>query len=380
MQQLSVPLDALDLRTVLDSLGQGILIFDANDKLVLDNAAARELLGTNLVMVRAEGWRAAAMLLDSSRQEGLSAEAVRAKALRQTHPVRFHTFIGGTYTPCWLAALHAEDGAVYTLVVLEQPDWSALTELMSRFRSEARMSITSTRGHAELIKQVMAHRKPNTTVEELVRQVSGFAALMATHMFRLEVLLDQLQRLEDVRTGQLAHIVRLNRRAVNLRDFLEDLLEDIHDAPLIENPDPNVDYRERIQVDVPSDVVVAACRQHLTYIFRDLLRNSLMYSEPQTQIIIRATVLPKAGSVQIDVIDQGYGIREKETARVFTPFQRARQPQIIAEFGYGLSLYLVKMEVEAMGGGIWFSSEEGVGTTFSFKLPLWEESASASGA
>jgi signal transduction histidine kinase len=31
------------------------------------------------------------------------------------------------------------------------------------------------------------------------------------------------------------------------------------------------------------------------------------------------------------------------------------------------------MELEAMGGGIWFTSQENVGTTFSFKLPLWED-------
>ena len=47
------------------------------------------------------------------------------------------------------------------------------------------------------------------------------------------------------------------------------------------------------------------------------------------------------------MIDQGYGIRAKEADRVFAPFQRARQPQIIGEFGYGLSLYLAKAEVEA---------------------------------
>ncbi|RPI96291.1 MAG: ATP-binding protein, partial [Chloroflexi bacterium] len=41
-------------------------------------------------------------------------------------------------------------------------------------------------------------------------------------------------------------------------------------------------------------------------------------------------------------------------------------------FGYGLSLYLVKMEIEAMGGKIWFTSEERVGSTFSFKLQLWQ--------
>jgi signal transduction histidine kinase len=69
-------------------------------------------------------------------------------------------------------------------------------------------------------------------------------------------------------------------------------------------------------------------------------------------------------------VDQGYGIREKESGRIFAPFLRSRQPQVIAEFGYGLSLYLAKTEIEAMGGRMWFTSEEGVGSTFSFKLLL----------
>ena len=53
----------------------------------------------------------------------------------------------------------------------------------------------------------------------------------------------------------------------------------------------------------------------------------------------------------------------------FAPFERARQPQIIAEFGYGLSLYLAKAEIEAMGGRIGFESQEGIGTAFSLQLP-----------
>jgi signal transduction histidine kinase len=60
------------------------------------------------------------------------------------------------------------------------------------------------------------------------------------------------------------------------------------------------------------------------------------------------------------------------------PFQRSRQPQVIAEFGYGISLYLVKAELEAMGGRIWYASEEGVGTAMSLKLPSWVDSGAAS--
>ncbi len=373
MAQPTTIIEQLALQPVLDSLGQGVLIFDADDQLVLDNATARSMLGANLVLVRAEGWRAAAMLLDSVRNESLTADEIRAKALRQAQPVRFHTFLGGAYTPCWASAIYDPEGAAYTVITIEQPDWSALTELMSRFRSEARMSITSTRGHAELIKQVIANRKPDTSADHLARQVSGFARIMAVHMFRLEILVEQLQRLEDIRTGQLLQIVRHNRRPIELLNFLEDLLEDTAEAPLVEDPDPDIDHRDQIRLDVPDGIVVHASKPHVTNAFRDILRNSIMYSPPDTSITIRAIPSPRSRSVRIDIIDMGYGIREKEAGRVFSPFQRAHQPQIIAEFGYGLSLYLVKMELEAMGGGVWFTSEENAGTTFSFKLPLWDE-------
>lgn len=362
--------DNLDFHAIVDGLGQGVLIFDSEDRLVLDNVAARIILGANLVLVRAEGWRAAAMLLDTVRENRPTADEIRAKALRQAEPVRFHTFLAGAYTPCWATAIYGPAGTMYTMITLERPDWSALTELMSTFRNEARTSITSTRGHADLIKQVINKRTPDTTTDALAKRVSGFAGIMSIHMYRLELLMDLLHRLEVIRTGQLNDIVRANRRAIPLAEFIEDLLEDVVESPLVEAPDPEIDYRDGIRLDIPGDIVVSASHQHLTRIFHDLLRNSMMYSKPGSSITIRATPSPKTRSAQIDVIDEGYGIREKETGRVFEPFQRARQPQIIAEFGYGLSLYLVKTEIEAMGGRIWFSSEEGVGTTFSFKLLL----------
>jgi hypothetical protein len=121
---------------------------------------------------------------------------------------------------------------------------------------------------------------------------------------------------------------------------------------------------------------VAASSEHLSLILRDLVRNAIMYSMKATPVKIVASA--QQNTVQIDVIDEGYGVRAKEMDKVFQPFQRARQPQIIAEFGHGISLYLCKQEVEAMNGAMWFRTEEDVGSTFSFKLPAWRASASSS--
>jgi signal transduction histidine kinase len=255
------------------------------------------------------------------------------------------------------------------MITLDHPDWSELGELMGRFRDEALGSIGSTRGHADLIKQVLARRTEATTPEELARRIAGFADIMAVHMMRLERLIALLHRLELIRTGQLTAIIRANRRPVVLADLVEDLLEDLTEAPLLEEAPADFDLRDRLQVAIPGDVIVMASPAHLEAILRDLLRNSVMYSPPATPITIYATPSGKGRAVEIDVIDEGCGIRDGEAWRVFAPFERARQPQVIAEFGYGLSLYLAKAEAEAMGGRLGFAGQEG-GTAFTLQLPV----------
>ncbi|MCC7450302.1 MAG: hypothetical protein IT324_22985 [Anaerolineae bacterium] len=361
----------IDFRAMIDGLGQGVLLFDSDDHLVLDNLAARSILGPNLVLVRSEGWSACAMLLDARRSEGPNANEVRAQALRQADPVRFHTMLGGAYTPCWASAVYGPGGKIFTMITLERPDWKALHELMNTFRNEARMAISSTRGHAELIMQLVKKRPPNMTADQLGQRVFGFAEIMATHMHRLNLLMDLLHRLEMIRTGELIENARKARRKVVLDEYIEDFLEESDDNALVD-PSQDVEWRDRLKVKVPANLAVAASPTHLANILRDLLRNAVLYSAKGTPITIKAMKLPQGNAIQLDMIDQGYGIRAKESDRIFAPFQRARQPQIIGEFGYGLSLYLAKAEIEAMGGRIWYESEEGVGTTFSLKLPIWQ--------
>jgi signal transduction histidine kinase len=358
----------LDLRRLIDRMGYGILVFDAADRLVMDNEAARVLLGPNLTLIRAEGWLAAAMLLDARRVEGPGAHDIRARALSSGEPVRFHTLLTGTYIPCWAVSVTGNDGQLYTLISMEQTDWVALREFMSTFRTEARLAVESTRGHADLIMQLMRKRPPGMTADQLAGRVKGFAEIIATHMYRLEMLLDLLYRLELLRTGQLPTLVNRDRRKIKLADFVEDFLESlIQEQPLDDIHSESL--RDRLIVQIPSTLTVGASAEYLRKALHDVLRNAIIYSPKESPVILRADRLTPSDVVQIDVADQGCGIRAKEADRVFAPFQRARQPQIMAEFGYGISLYLVKAELDAMGGRIWYESEEGVGSTFSIKLP-----------
>jgi signal transduction histidine kinase len=214
-------------------------------------------------------------------------------------------------------------------------------------------------------------------VEQVGKRISGFVNLIATHMHRIDRLTSMLERLENIRTGKLQELVRVSRKKIRLADFIEDFMEELGESRLLDPETESQDYRSRITLTVPDDLVVEASPDHMKGVLRDLLRNAIMYTMKASPIMVMAHTTGNSSSIQIDVVDEGYGVRTKEFERVFLPFQRARQPQIISEFGYGLSLYLCKHEIEAMGGKLWFESEEGVGSTFSFKLPTWRDEAAA---
>jgi signal transduction histidine kinase len=78
-----------------------------------------------------------------------------------------------------------------------------------------------------------------------------------------------------------------------------------------------------------------------------------------------------AGFVIVSVKDAGGGLSADALSRVFDRGRPSRTPEGLGESGAGLAL--VKTLVEAHGGRLWIESESGVGTTFSFVLPVREE-------
>ncbi len=357
-----------DLQAVLDGMGQGILVFAPDGKLVVENLAARTMLNTDLSVVRQAGWSAAAVLFNQQIPDPKQTlDAARTQALTVGRPIRFRTYRTGEVMPCWVAGVPGANGTLYTMLTMEQPDWQPVAEILERFNEELRTAVDSANGHTRLIAQVLNTRKPDDTPEQLAKRVVGFTRLVDIQMVRSSRLLGMVERLSAIRVGTLREQVRAGRRPIGLETYLEDLIEDVNKALVIDPETVVADVRSRLSLILAPSLSIEASPNHLMRVLHDILANAIMYSMRATPV--RVNVYRKGGVVQIDISDEGYGIRNGERERVFAPFQRARQPQIMGEFGYGLSLYLCKHEVEAMNGRIWFDSTEGSGTTFSITLP-----------
>ncbi|KAI8980625.1 hypothetical protein BD414DRAFT_516347 [Trametes punicea] len=165
--------------------------------------------------------------------------------------------------------------------------------------------------------------------------------------------------------------VELSARPVStdVRKMLEDLAK-ITEARGIQPGQPGVDVIVSIAKDVPQIVFLDE-----TYAFR-LLSNAQKFCD-QGYICLTVSM---SGPTQlaIQVIDTGCGIPQNFRGALFEPFRQADTSLTRPRQGTGLGLSIVKHLVQRMSGTIEVDSEEGVGTTFTVKLPITLPSRSSS--
>lgn len=107
----------------------------------------------------------------------------------------------------------------------------------------------------------------------------------------------------------------------------------------------------------------------LRQILTNLITNAIKYSPAEGTVTVDVTCDEEA--TVLTVTDEGIGIPEEDQGRLFEPFHRAENAANIK--GTGLGLAIVKQSVDLHRGWIGFSSEEGVGSRFTVRLPQIRE-------
>ncbi len=117
-------------------------------------------------------------------------------------------------------------------------------------------------------------------------------------------------------------------------------------------------------------LVVKADEHWLQQVLINLIENAIKFS-PEGGSINVATTTSESDAV-VTVADRGPGIPAHSTSSVFEKFFQVEGPHKRAGRGTGLGLYICKQIVEAHGGTIGFSSNEGNGSMFYFSIPAIE--------
>ena len=103
-------------------------------------------------------------------------------------------------------------------------------------------------------------------------------------------------------------------------------------------------------------------------VIKNLVDNSIKYTPEKGMVTVTHEI--KKEMLVVHIKDNGLGISKENQKKLFQKFYRVKTEKTEKIKGTGLGLWIIKQLLEKMNGEIWFVSEEGKGSTFSFSLPL----------
>ena len=147
---------------------------------------------------------------------------------------------------------------------------------------------------------------------------------------------------------------------VNVNSVIENLL------PLFTEQYKTKKYKLNLSKNIPY------CRldnDKFQQILTNLFDNAGKYSQDGKEILVSTEIVDN--DVIIKVKDNGVGIKKEDFPKIFQKFSRLENHLTGKTQGNGLGLYITKQLVDNMNGSLTFESEEGLGTTFFVKFPLY---------
>ncbi len=330
------------LEAILDGIAEGIIVVDAEGKIVQANPVAQRWLTRTLSPQDAERLQ----------------EATLSLAQRAAQRPELVLELRGLDLQLSAAPVVAGELAERSTAVVTVHDVTHLRTL-DRMKSQ----FVSTVSH-EL-------RTPITTIKLYV------ALLRRCAPDKRDEYLDALSREADHQARLLEDILQLLRIDAGRMDLR---LEPTPLNPLIDGAvgsyrllaEENGLLLQRHLAD-PSPLVYVDA-ERTTWVLRNLLGNAIRYTQQggRVEIVTRREELAGRSWATVTVSDTGIGISEDELPHIFERFYRGERPRQMQMPGTGLGLAIVKEIVELHGGRVTVTSRVDEGATFIVWLPLAE--------
>ena len=225
----------------------------------------------------------------------------------------------------------------------------AKSEFLSTMSHELRTPLTSIKGALGLVQGHMAHQLPT--------EARSMIDMAYTNSNRLEQLINDILDVEKIEAG----VMGLTMEELDLVHLVDDAII------------ANKGYGDEcgvtfVKADMANTARVNGDLHRLMQVLSNLMSNAAKFSPNGEQVLLSVTV--DDASVRVSVKDNGIGIPESFRKTIFDKFTQVDSSDTKQKQGTGLGLSISKSIIELHGGSIGFQSEEGVGTTFFFILPV----------
>ena len=352
-----ITLERNKLEAVLMSIVNGVVVCDNNDKVVLLNGHAKELLaleGDELLnsniqqYVDTEGEYCFSEKIDEYKN--LSMEEKTSK------PIIFNVTIGGRILKSIISPMFTrnQDYVGYIIVLIDVTRETEMDLMKSQFISnvshELRTPVTVLRSYIDTLY--------NYGEEFDIETQKEFIGTLNTEIVRLNRMVNDI--LDFSRLDSNAKIEKSENDISQLVDSCVSQVEVL----LKEN---------NLKIDVQKDNEVPLLMFNYDAIARALtnyLSNAIKYAPQDSTITVKLFNEVDKNQVTVTVKDEGCGIAPEHQKKVFERFFRVENKTHSVK-GTGLGLHLVKTTIEKHHyGNVFVQSQVGQGSTFGFSLPI----------
>ncbi len=345
------------VESILQSMGDAILLLDGRGEVLSANPAATVLFGVSEAGLvgrsLTEVFRNPRMdeLFDAARQKERPARG--PVSLTTPRPIELEVSVvpmgeqpAEGAEPRFLVEAHN----ITHIKRLEK----MRVDFVANVSHELRSPLTAIKGFIETLQAGAITDLP---------AAERFLEVVASQVDRLTRLLDDLMTLSNIELGK----VKLDRRAVDVADVVEECFATLEPKAANGSITLTAEGMERV-------APVEADRDRLMQILLNLVDNGIKFTPPGGSVIIRARPVPAAEGagrpmVELVVADTGIGIPKRDLPRISERFYRVDKARSRELGGTGLGLAIVKHLVLAHDGTFSIESEVSRGTSVCVRLP-----------
>jgi len=158
-------------------------------------------------------------------------------------------------------------------------------------------------------------------------------------------------------------MMRLHKEDIDLKEVIQEAITTVR--PMSEEKGLSLTFN--IDDDLP---ILKGDRLRIKQAVLNLLSNAVKFTEKG---FVKLSASRRNGEVQVSIQDTGIGIAENDLGTIFEPFRQVDGSAQRKYGGSGIGLTISKRLIELHGGRMWVESKPGIGSTFTFTLPVDEE-------
>jgi signal transduction histidine kinase len=344
-------------QAILNSIADGVIVFDRDWNAILANPAIRNMLDMPAEVLVDRNFRD---LIEHPKLSANGRRMLLAMIEHDTQPFSFRIEWGEKTLSVSAGQVYdlREDGNfnIGTVTVFRDFTREAEVErLKSTFVAivshELRTPLNAVLGYAEMFKEAVYGPMNQKQVNMADRIINNTQRLLGL----INDLLDQAQ----MEAGKLTITMEPVKAS--------ELLENLHGLLDKTASNKGLSLTSEMDDDLPETLIGDAAR--LQQILVNLVTNAIKFTE-QGGVRVRLLHLPEQKKWGIEVSDTGRGIPSDELPHIFETFRQADGTATRISGGFGLGLAIVKQLVNLMNGEVDVASQPEQGTTFTITLPL----------